>query len=192
MIMSVQLPEQPDGVKRTLYHRRMLEARHAFVHGEETLDELSARFQVEKGDLTRMSRREGWPTLRKKKKEDLARALEARTSVAIVHRRSAFLSDAADMLEKLRKLIDKELVRITDGEPNAHGLQPTFADTKVAADALLKWVQAGKTALAIPDDIKAPPKLMTGSIIDVDPVSPADTNDPFAIEAPQPPDSPIQ
>jgi len=178
------------GVQREVYRRRLLEARHAFVYGSETIEELSARFQVEKSDLTRMSRREGWPSLRKKKRDEMARALEARTAVSIVTRRAAFLGDSAEMLNTLGDLIREELARIKEKRPNAAGLPPTFADTKAVAESLLKYVQAGKVAFAIPDQIK--PGNPGGDIIDVEPVGAAlQSDDPFAIAPPEPPPSPL-
>lgn len=181
------------GLGREIYRRRLLEARSAFVYGSETIEELAARFAVEKGDLTRMSRREGWPTLRKKKRDEMARALETRTAVSIVTRRAAFLGDAAEMLNSLGDLIKKELARIEANMPNAAGIPPTFADTKAVSESLLKYVQAGKVAFAIPDDIKPPGYAGAASadIIDLEPIGAAPTEDPFAIQQPQLPPSPL-
>lgn len=182
------------GLGREIYRRRLLEARAAFVYGSETIEELAARFSVEKGDLTRMSRREGWPSLRKKKHDEMARALETRTSVSIVTRRAAFLGDAAEMLNTLGDLIRDELARIKEKRPNAAGLPPTFADTKAVSESLLKYVQAGKVAFAIPDQIGPKPSVAgsSGDIIDCEPIGAAPMDDPFAIQQPQLPPSPIQ
>jgi len=181
------------GVAREIYRRRKMEARNAYRYGSETLDELADRFQVEKADLTRMSRAEGWPSLRKKTHEDMARALEARAAVSHVHRRVKFLNDGSRMIDKLGDLINKDLDRIADGMPNANGIPPTLADVKAVTEALAKWVKAGKDLLQIPDEINLPAKRRsTGDIIDIEPMSPAGMNDPFAIEAPETPVAPIQ
>ena len=179
------------GVQREIHRRKLVDARYQFIHGSETLDELAARFQVEKGDLKRMHNREGWPTLRKNKRDELARALEARASVSIVHRRAAFLSDASVMINKLSDLLNKEMDRIKDNRPNAHGLPPTFADTKAVADSMLKLVQAAKLAYAIPDEITPPKRRSNGDIIELEPISASESNDPFAIAPLEPPKAPI-
>jgi len=187
-LQNVEFP----GVKRDIYRGRLLGARHAFIHGSETIDELAARFQVEKRDLTRMSRSEGWPTLRKNKREEQARALEARASVSIIHRRAGFLNDASGMIGKLTDLLNKEMDRIKEGRPNAHGLPPTFADTKAVADSMLKLVQAAKLAYAIPDEVNLPKRRSTGDIIELEPISASESNDPFAIAPLEPPKAPIE
>jgi hypothetical protein len=173
--------------QKELHRRKLLGAKIDFVTGDETLDELAARYQVPKGDLTRKSRREGWPSLRADKRAELEKRAVQRTYQHIGHRQVAFIETTAKMLETLEVLINEEMTRIRGDEPDRFGNKPTSADVHRVAKTIKTFVDAGCALYKLdkPVPIEPPAEAdFNGQIVDVEPLSDPPQQDPLMLELP--------
>lgn len=147
---TIDIPEASGSAQTSeLRRRKLLGAKAAFICGDETLEELAARFQLTSRDLAKMSKKQRWPEKRiehRKGQEERA-ILEESNRLGDMQR--SFVYDANSMLKKLSGLIHNELERIEAGDKDALKMKPTAADTHRIAKTIETFVTAGKKVLGM-------------------------------------------
>lgn len=169
---TIVIPEASASAQESeLRRKKLLSAKSAFICGDETMDEIAARFQLSTRDLGKVSKKQCWIQKRSEhRKQQEERAILSESN-RIGDMQRSFVSDANAMLKRLSGLIHTELERIEAGEKDALKNKPTAADTHRIAKTIETFVEAGKKVLGM-EIVEEELQEIDSKVIDVENLEP--------------------
>lgn len=170
-----EVPPQSTGAqRREMARKKIVAAKADFITGDETIQELCARYTVEHRVMIRHAKAENWVNLRRQKREFHESRILAKFTGTLETNQEMFLGASSVMLNKLNKLINRELDRLEQGKEsetmdnqgNVKAI-PLLQDVLRVAKTMESFVEVGRKTYLL--DVKVPEQ-QEGEVIDITPM----------------------
>lgn len=154
--------------------KKLISAKADFVNGDETIPELCVRYEVEHRVMIRHAKAENWVNLRRQKRDFLESRILAKFTGTLETNQEMFLGASSVMLNKLNKLINRELDRLEKGKEsetldNLGNIKfiPLLQDVLRVAKTMESFVEVGRKTYLL--DMKVPEQ-QEAEVIDITPM----------------------